>query len=167
MFGMGFFEIMLVAVIAIIALGPEKLPKAMVEIARFLKKFKSGVEDAKTTLDNELSISDMREEANKFKAQIEDAKSSVNVNNMDLGLDDIMNDTNSQENEIASYKEETSKKQKKKKKKSQEKKEIDNSHNKEEEKETLQTEENPSDKFKVKFEEEKEDKNVEKVKENS
>ncbi|MFY9075506.1 Sec-independent protein translocase protein TatB [Malaciobacter mytili] len=92
MFGMGFFEILLVAVIAIIALGPEKLPKAMVEIARFLKKFKSGIEDAKSTLDNELNISEMKEEANKFKAQIESAKSSVNVNNMDLGLDNILND---------------------------------------------------------------------------
>ena len=68
MFGMGFMEILLIAVIAIIALGPEKLPTAMVEIAKFLKKFKSGVEDAKSTIDNELNISDM-------KAQIEDAKS--------------------------------------------------------------------------------------------
>jgi sec-independent protein translocase protein TatB len=159
MFGMGFFEITLVAVIAIIALGPEKLPKAMVEIARFLKKFKSGVEDAKSTLDNELSISEMREEANKFKAQIEDAKSSVNVNNMDLGLNDIMNDTNSQENEVASKKELTSKKEKKKKKKSQEKDEIKNLETNQEEeistKDEVSKDEDPSNKFKVKFDDEK------------
>lgn len=158
MFGMGFFEITLVAVIAIIALGPEKLPKAMVEIARFLKKFKSGVEDAKSTLDNELSISEMREEANKFKAQIEDAKSSVNVNNMDLGLNDIMNDTNSQENEVASKKELTSKKEKKKKKKSQEKEEIKNLETNQEEistKDEVSKDEDPSNKFKVKFDDEK------------
>ncbi|MDD2640042.1 MAG: Sec-independent protein translocase protein TatB, partial [Arcobacteraceae bacterium] len=70
MFGMGFFEILLVAVIAIIALGPEKLPTAMVEVARFFKKFKSGIDEAKSTLDNELQLSDMKEEASKFKAQI-------------------------------------------------------------------------------------------------
>jgi sec-independent protein translocase protein TatB len=92
MFGMGFFEILLIAIIAIVALGPEKLPKAMVEVARFLKKFKSGVEDAKSTLDNELNISEMKEEANKFKAQIENAKSSVSMENMDLGVNDILND---------------------------------------------------------------------------
>ncbi|AXX87279.1 Sec-independent protein translocase protein TatB [Malaciobacter marinus] len=158
MFGMGFFEITLVAVIAIIALGPEKLPKAMVEIARFLKKFKSGVEDAKSTLDNELSISEMREEANKFKAQIEDAKSSVNVNNMDLGLNDIMNDTNYEENEVASKKEVTSKKEKKKKKKSQEKDEIKNLETNQEEistKDEVSKNEDPSNKFKVKFDDEK------------
>ncbi len=93
MFGMGFMEILLIAVIAIIALGPEKLPTAMVEIAKFLKKFKSGIEDAKSTLDNELNISEMKEEAARYKAQIENAKSTLNVKeNIDLGLNNIIND---------------------------------------------------------------------------
>lgn len=93
MFGMGFMEIFLIAIIAIIALGPDKLPDAMVQVARFFKKFKSGIEDAKSTLDNELNISDMKEEANKFKAQIEDAKSSVtNFDEFDLGVKDILNE---------------------------------------------------------------------------
>ena len=89
---MGFMEILLIAIIAIIALGPDKLPGAMVQVAKFLKKFKSGVEDAKSTLDNELNISDMKEEANKFKAQIEDAKSITKFDNFDLGMNDILND---------------------------------------------------------------------------
>ena len=92
MFGMGFFEIFLIAIIAIVALGPEKLPNAMIDVARFLKKFKSGVEDAKSTLDNELNISEMKEEASKFKAQIEDAKSTVSMEPIDLGIDKILND---------------------------------------------------------------------------
>ena len=148
MFGMGFMEIFLIAIIAIIALGPEKLPDAMVQVARFFKKFKSGVEDAKSTLDNELNISDMKEEANKFKSQIEDAKSSVtNFDEFDLGVKDILN-------------EEEDKKPKEKKKKETPKIE--------EEKETIVSEEkaeevsekptNASDKFKVKRKEKKEDK---------
>ncbi|PHR73877.1 MAG: twin-arginine translocase subunit TatB [Arcobacter sp.] len=87
MFGMGFMEILLVAIIAIIALGPEKLPTAMVEIAKFLKKFKSGIDDAKSTLDSELNISDMKAEASKFKAQIENAKSSVSLDNLSKSFD--------------------------------------------------------------------------------
>ncbi|RXJ86733.1 Sec-independent protein translocase protein TatB [Arcobacter sp. CECT 8985] len=145
MFGMGFFEILLVAVIAIIALGPEKLPNAMVEIARFIKKFKSGLDDAKSTLDNELNISDMREEANKFKAQIEDAKSSVN-GSFDLGLDDIMKDEDtSKENKKVSLKKEKSKK-KSKKKETKVKEEII-------EDKTSQEEQDSSNKFKVNFDE--------------
>ncbi|MFA7084524.1 MAG: Sec-independent protein translocase protein TatB [Arcobacteraceae bacterium] len=92
MFGMGFFEILLIAVIAIIALGPDKLPTAMVEVARFFKKFKSGLDEAKSTLDNELQLSDMKEEAGKFKAQIDNVKSSIKLENLDLGVNDILNE---------------------------------------------------------------------------
>jgi sec-independent protein translocase protein TatB len=92
MFGMGFFEIMLIAIIAVIALGPEKLPTAMVEVARFFKKFKSGIDEAKSTLDNELQLSDMKEEASKFKAQIDNVKSSVKLENLDLGVNEILNE---------------------------------------------------------------------------
>ncbi|WP_419773662.1 Sec-independent protein translocase protein TatB [Halarcobacter sp.] len=95
MFGMGFMEIFLIAVVAVIALGPDKLPTAMVEIAKFIKKFKSGIEDAKSTLDNELNINEMKEEAAKYKAQIEDAKNTLNVKeNMNLDLDNILSDDN-------------------------------------------------------------------------
>ena len=42
MFGMGIMEIFLIAIVAIIALGPEKLPTTMVQIAKFLNKLKAG-----------------------------------------------------------------------------------------------------------------------------
>jgi len=123
MFGMGFMEIFLIAIVAIIALGPEKLPTAMVEIAKFLKKFKSGVEDAKSSLDNELNITEMKAEAAKYKAQIEDAKSTLNVKeNMDLGLDNILKDNEDKPKEDKQSEEKISlKKEKKKKKKKEEK----------------------------------------------
>ena len=93
MFGMGFTEILLIALVAIIALGPEKLPTTMVQIAKFINKFKSGLEDAKATLNNELNISEMKEEANKFKSQLEETKTSLTIDSkVDLGLKDIMND---------------------------------------------------------------------------
>ena len=93
MFGMGFMEILLIAIVAIIALGPEKLPTAMVQIAKFINKFKTGIADAKSTLDNELNISEMKAEATKFKSQIEETKTSLAMDSkIDLGLKDIMND---------------------------------------------------------------------------
>lgn len=116
MFGMGFMEILLIAIIAIIALGPEKLPSAMVDIAKFLKKFKAGVEDAKSTLDNELNISEMKEEAAKYKAQIEDAKATLNMKeNLDLDLNKIINEDET--NKPSENKEKVSLKEPKKKKK--------------------------------------------------
>lgn len=144
MFGMGFFEILLIAVIAIIALGPEKLPKAMVEVARFLKKFKSGVEDAKSTLDNELNISEMKEEANKFKAQIEDAKSTVSMDNMDLGVSDLLKDDLAEDSTPKKKEEKVSFKSKKKKAKKEDVQEAQ-----------LVEEPTASDKFKVNQDEDK------------
>jgi len=88
MFGMGFVEILLIAVIAIIALGPEKLPSAMVDIAKFFKKMKRGIDEAKSTLDHELKISELKEEANRYKAQISDAKSTMSLNSLDNLIDD-------------------------------------------------------------------------------
>ena len=91
MFGMGITEILLIAIVAVIALGPEKLPDAMVKKAKMFNSVKKGISDAKTTLDNELNIAELKEEANKFKAQIEDTKSSLSIENkFDLGLDDIL-----------------------------------------------------------------------------
>ena len=93
MFGMGFMEIFLIAIVAIIALGPDKLPTAMVEIAKFIGKFKSGVNDAKQTLDSELNLSDMKSELESLKAQLaqtkDDAKKSAGLD--DLNLDEVIN----------------------------------------------------------------------------
>ena len=93
MFGFGIGEILLIAIVAVIALGPEKLPDAMVKIAKTFNSIKKGLNDAKTTLDNELNIAELKDEANKFKAQIEETKSSLSIENkFDLGLDDILKD---------------------------------------------------------------------------
>ncbi|MEA3553993.1 MAG: Sec-independent protein translocase protein TatB [Campylobacterota bacterium] len=86
MFGMGFMEIFLILIVAIMALGPEKLPSAAVDMVKFFKKFKSGIDEAKSTLDNELNISEMKNEANKFKASINEVKSVANFD-----IDDYTN----------------------------------------------------------------------------
>lgn len=155
MFGMGFMEILLIAVIAIIALGPDKLPTAMVEIAKFIKKFKTGVEDAKSTLDTELNINEMKAEANKFKAQIEDAKSTVSIDTkVDLGLDDLMKDDLISDDEDKPKEEKVSFKKKKKKKETKEKEAVAEKTVEESNEEII---DNAANKFKVNFDEKKED----------
>jgi len=77
MFGMGFSEIMLVAVIAVLFLGPDKLPSTMVQIAKFFKSFKSSVNDAKSSFEQEIKIQELREETLQYKQQLNDAATSV------------------------------------------------------------------------------------------
>ncbi len=89
MFGMGFMEITLILIVAVMALGPEKLPSAAVDMVKFFKKMKSGIDDAKSTIDNELNISEMKDEANKFKASINEVKGIASLDLDDLtSLDD-------------------------------------------------------------------------------
>ena len=73
MFGLGFTEILLIAVVAILFLGPEKLPDAMVQVAKFMKSVKKAISDAKSSLDEEMKISDLKEEALSYKKQLDEA----------------------------------------------------------------------------------------------
>jgi sec-independent protein translocase protein TatB len=92
MFGMGFMEIFLILMIAVVALGPEKLPTAVVDVVKFFKKFKSGIDEAKSTLDNELNISEMKQQADDFKASIEDIKDTARVDVDLLSNDSLLDD---------------------------------------------------------------------------
>ncbi len=77
MFGMGFAEILIIGVIAILFLGPDKLPETMVEIAKFFRNVKRTVSSAKASLDEELHISEMREGALNYKKELTEASSEL------------------------------------------------------------------------------------------
>ena len=77
MFGMGFGEILLVAIVAIIFLGPEKLPEVMVNIAKFFKSIKRNISDAKDALESEINISEMKQDALEYKNKIEKGASDL------------------------------------------------------------------------------------------
>ena len=77
MFGMGFTEMLFIAVIAVLFLGPEKLPQTMVDIARFFKKIKGTIADTKSDLERELSISDLKAEMLSYKSQLDDMSNEV------------------------------------------------------------------------------------------
>ncbi|EAL8980188.1 Sec-independent protein translocase subunit TatB [Campylobacter jejuni] len=65
-----------ILVIAILVLGPDKLPEAIVQIAKILKAVKRNIDDAKSSIEKEIRINDLKEEAKKYK----DEFSSTNEN---------------------------------------------------------------------------------------
>ena len=77
MFGIGFTELLLIAIIAVLFLGPDKLPGTMVEIARFIKGVKKTIIDAKTSLEEEMKIADLKEEALSYKKQLDEATNEL------------------------------------------------------------------------------------------
>jgi len=88
MFGMGFTEILFIAVIAILFLGPDKLPEAMVQIAKFFNSFKKTVTEAKSTFENEIHMNELKEEALSYKRTL-DSDISGFKNSLSNPIDDL------------------------------------------------------------------------------
>jgi len=86
MFGMGFTEILFIAVIAILFLGPDKLPTAMVEVAKFFRSAKKTIGSVKSSIEDEMSVSEIKEEALAYKKELLSA-TDVMPNFSDLGED--------------------------------------------------------------------------------
>ena len=101
MFGMGFTEILIIAVIAILFLGPDKLPSAMIEVAKFFRNAKNTIGNVKDSLEEEMNVKDIKEEALAYKQELLSAgdkiKSATDVKKMaaeltSLELDDDYED---------------------------------------------------------------------------
>lgn len=73
MLDFSFGEIFVIAVVAVIFLGPDKLPQAFVKIAKILRAIKKTISDAKDTLDREIHISEMKQDALEYKKKFEDS----------------------------------------------------------------------------------------------
>ena len=105
MFGMGFTEIMIIAVIAILFLGPEKLPSAMVDIAKFFRSAKRTINSVKDSLEQEMNVSEIKQEALAYKKELLEAsnevKKATDMSDVSASLsnfgDDIMNDLDNDE----------------------------------------------------------------------
>ncbi|MUU63814.1 Sec-independent protein translocase subunit TatB [Helicobacter pylori] len=77
MFGMGFFEILVVLIVAIIFLGPEKFPQAVLDMVKFFRAVKKTLNDAKDTLDKEINIEEIKKETLEYQKLFENKVESL------------------------------------------------------------------------------------------
>jgi sec-independent protein translocase protein TatB len=77
MFGMGFTEILLIAIVAILFLAPDKLPDGMVQIGKFLNIFRKTINEAKSSFEEELHIKELREEALNYRKTLQETTSDI------------------------------------------------------------------------------------------
>ncbi len=109
MFGLGFTEILIIAVIAILFLGPDKLPSTMINIAKFFKNVKKTVGDVKDSIEQEMNVSEMKQEALAYKKELLKTKTDI-TKATDLGdigpsltslnsdfMDDYLNDDDNED----------------------------------------------------------------------
>ncbi|TDJ80974.1 Sec-independent protein translocase protein TatB [Campylobacter volucris] len=94
---MSFGEIIVVLVIAILVLGPEKLPSTIVEIAKIIKALKSNIDEAKASINKELKIVELKDEAQKYKDEFsqtnENIRKKLSFEEFDQLKEDILNNT--------------------------------------------------------------------------
>lgn len=72
MFGIGFSEFLIILIIAVIALGPEKLPSAIITVAKYFKMIRSAVNEAKSSFESEIKLDELRKDAQNFKSDFTD-----------------------------------------------------------------------------------------------
>jgi sec-independent protein translocase protein TatB len=73
MFDVGFSEMLVIAVVALIVIGPERLPKVTRTIGHLLGRLNRYVTDVKADINREMEIEELR----KFKEQFQDVAQSV------------------------------------------------------------------------------------------
>ncbi|MFV0481982.1 MAG: Sec-independent protein translocase protein TatB [Campylobacteraceae bacterium] len=104
MFGIGIWELMIIAVVAIVFLGPDKLPEAMVKIVKFFKTFSKSINEAKQAVEEELNLQELKEDAKKYRELLEkntkEIKKSVSFDELDSTLKGLNEDVNSTINDI-------------------------------------------------------------------
>ncbi|WP_217530853.1 Sec-independent protein translocase protein TatB [Vibrio cholerae] len=65
MFDIGFWELVLIAIVALVVLGPERLPHAIRSVAKFVSAAKSMANSVKDELAHELKVQELQENLRK------------------------------------------------------------------------------------------------------
>lgn len=89
---MNFGEIIVILVVAILVLGPDKLPETIVRIAKILKAVKRNIDDAKSSIEKEIRISDLKEEAKKYQDEFSSANENIRKKLSFEEFDDLKRD---------------------------------------------------------------------------
>ncbi|MDX1808074.1 MAG: Sec-independent protein translocase protein TatB [Sulfurospirillaceae bacterium] len=131
MFGMGFSELLMIAIVAVLFLGPDKLPDAMVQVAKFFKTFKKSINEAKSSIEQEMHIQELKEEALEYKKKLEAAATSTKKQLSFDELEDIKNSTKGLSDSLKEMKEDAVKSKKLAKEQINTEKKIENNDTKE------------------------------------
>ena len=91
MFDVGFTEILMIGVVALVVIGPERLPAVAKTAGQWVGKLQRFVRGVKTDLASELQsgdlkklIGDQREQINELKNMVSSAKKDFETNSRDI-----------------------------------------------------------------------------------
>lgn len=105
MFDIGFTEMMFIAVVALVVIGPERLPKVTRTLGHLFGKAQRYVSDVKSEINREMEIEDLR----KLQAEMQSAAKTVETqvkSSMNEAEDSFRKETSPVQAEIDSLKDE-------------------------------------------------------------
>ncbi|MDR1614515.1 MAG: Sec-independent protein translocase protein TatB [Campylobacteraceae bacterium] len=71
MFGIGFFEFIIISIVIIIFLGPDKLPEALMKVIKIFKNVSKTIHEAKSAIEEEINLEELKEDSKKYRALLE------------------------------------------------------------------------------------------------
>jgi len=91
MFDVGFQELVLVGIIALVVLGPERLPSAMRTVGMWVGKAKRTFNALTSEIDRELQIQELKQTMAQQKAQLEQQMRADPLQQLDISTPSIAN----------------------------------------------------------------------------
>jgi sec-independent protein translocase protein TatB len=91
MFDFGFSELMVLAVVALIVIGPERLPKVAKQAGQWMGSLRRYVDDVKSDINRQMELSELRDLQTQVTDAARDLKESVNatVSGVQSSLDEV------------------------------------------------------------------------------
>ncbi|PIT51151.1 twin arginine-targeting protein translocase TatB [Snodgrassella alvi] len=80
MFGLGFGEILLIAVVALVVLGPERLPKVARSAGLWVGRIQNFISNVKTELSQQAGVAEFRQARDSIEATARSFEQDINTN---------------------------------------------------------------------------------------
>ena len=84
MFDVGFWELLLIALVALLVFGPERLPRLVRETSLWIRKARSVVASARTEIDRELQLYELKQSMEEKRRHFESEMNSLKADASDV-----------------------------------------------------------------------------------
>ncbi len=105
MFDIGFPELLLISVVALVVIGPEKLPETVRTIALWIGRFKRSLSNIRMELENEIGADEIRQQLHNenIMKELSDTKSELEdiIQNADNSISEAKNSLKSIPSELS------------------------------------------------------------------
>ena len=86
MFDIGFSEILIIATLTLIVMGPNRLPETIKTITLWIGRLRNFINSARSDIENEVGIDEIKKQLHNEKVMQEIAKTKAELNSVTLDL---------------------------------------------------------------------------------